>query len=321
MARQWRIEYSGALYHILSRGNGGRDIFLSDDDRYLFLSLLEALSERFDIEVFAYVLMSNHYHVLLKTVDANLSRAMQWLGTSYTRKFNIANHESGHLFQGRFKSILVENDAYLLRLSCYIHRNPFRACIVERLAEYKWSSYRYYAYKTRAPDWLKTKTILNQVSQPNFHKSYRIKVQQYSEEESSFLENLKHGFIYGGQEFINDIKAKFLKDHKDVELPHQNNLFKDYDIDSLLDASSKNIGLDIKSACMGKRIGAGDKDKRDLLIYMFWKTGRFSNREIGNLFGLTYSAVSQRAKVITSRLPVEKDLRDQYTMLKSQIKV
>ena len=142
MARQWRIEYPGALYHILSRGNGRRDIFLSDDDRVLFLELIQEFSERFGIEVYAYVLMGNHYHLLLKTPDTNLSKGMQWFGTAYTRKFNLQNNLSGHLFQGRFKSIIIENDAYLLRLSCYIHRNPVRAGIVDRLSDYKWSSYR-----------------------------------------------------------------------------------------------------------------------------------------------------------------------------------
>jgi REP element-mobilizing transposase RayT len=266
MARQWRIEYPGALYHVLSRGNGRQDIFLSKEDRNLFLSLLEELSERFDIEIFAYVLMGNHYHILLKTLGANLSKAMQWLGTSYTRTFNITNHQSGHLFQGRFKSILVENNAYLLRLSCYIHRNPLRAAIVERLSEYKWSSYRYYAYKTRAPGWLKTKLILSQVAPPDFHKSYRIKVQQYSGEEGSFWEDLKHGFIFGTQAFVDDIKAKFLKDERDAELPHRNSLIRDCDINVILDIGSKIVQMDTKSACTGKRIGADGKDKRDLLI-------------------------------------------------------
>ena len=135
MARQWRIEFPGALYHVLSRGNSGQDIFVSDDDRYLFLALLKELSERYNVEAYAYVLMSNHYHLLLKTMDANLSKAMQWFGTSFTRKFNLNNQHSGHLFQGRFKSIIVENDFYLLRLSCYIHRNPLRAGIVEQLAD------------------------------------------------------------------------------------------------------------------------------------------------------------------------------------------
>jgi REP element-mobilizing transposase RayT len=160
MARQWRIEYPGALYHVLSSGNGHQEIFLRDDDRHLFLNLLAEQSERFNIEIYAYVLMGDHYHLLLKTLDANLSKAMQWFGTTYTRKFNIENQTSGHLFQGRFKSIIVENDAYLFRLSCYIHRNPLRAGIVERLADYPWSGYLNYAYRKKPPEWLKTKTIL-----------------------------------------------------------------------------------------------------------------------------------------------------------------
>ncbi len=122
-----------------SRGNGRQDIFLSDDDRHLFLSLLEELSERFNIEIYAYVLMNNHYHLLIKTLDANLSKAMQWLGTTYTRHYNNKNSCRGHLFQGRYKSILVENDAYLSRLSCYIHRNP-----IKDWKDYKFSSFHYY---------------------------------------------------------------------------------------------------------------------------------------------------------------------------------
>ena len=126
MARQWRIEYSGALYHVLSRGNGRQDTFLTDDDRVQFLDLLKEFSDRFGIEVYAYVLMGNHYHLLLKTPDANLSKGMQWFGTTYTRMFNLLNKRSGHLFQGRFKSIIIENETYLLRLSCYIHNNPVK---------------------------------------------------------------------------------------------------------------------------------------------------------------------------------------------------
>ena len=315
MARQWRIEYPGALYHVLSRGNGRQDIFLSDSDRHLFLSLLDEMSQRFDIEIFAYVLMDNHYHILLKTLDANLSKAMQWLGTTYTRKFNIANNQSGHLFQGRFKSILVQNDAYLLRLSCYIHRNPLRAHIVERLADYKWSSYQYYGYKRKAPGWLKTKTILSQVTQPDFHKSYRIKVQQYSEEEGSVLEDLKHGFIYGTQDFIDDIKIRFLKTKKDDELPNKNSLLRDCDIEALLESGSRFLEFDLKSVRNGKRVGASDRDKRDLLLYMLWKTGRFSNKAIGRHFGLSYSAVSQRAKIMNLKITKEKELKDQYNTL------
>jgi putative transposase len=115
MARQWRIEYPGALSHVLSRGNGRQDIFLCDNDRQLFLDLLAELSQRFNLAIYAIVLMGNHYHLLLKSIDGNLSKAMHWFGTTFTRKFNMRNQTSGHLFQGRFKSIIVENDAYLLR--------------------------------------------------------------------------------------------------------------------------------------------------------------------------------------------------------------
>ena len=93
------------------------------------------MSDRFDVDIFAYVLMNNHYHILFRTNKPNLSKAMQWLGVTYTRRFNNRHARSGHLFQGRFKSLIVENDTYLVRLSCYIHRNPLRARIVKRLIE------------------------------------------------------------------------------------------------------------------------------------------------------------------------------------------
>ncbi len=112
MGRAWRIEYEGALYHILSRGNEQKDIFYDDPDRVVFLKTIGEMSERFEIDVFAYVLMGNHYHLLLKTNRSNLSKSMQWLGVTYTRRFNLGHLRSGHLFQGRFKSIIVQNDAF-----------------------------------------------------------------------------------------------------------------------------------------------------------------------------------------------------------------
>jgi putative transposase len=121
MARPWRMEYDGAYYHVLSRGNEGRDIFYDDKDRRYFLDALGEMSERFEVEIYAFVLMSSHYHLLLQTKGSNLSRAMQWFGVTYTRRFNNRHFRSGHLFQGRFKSRLVENDAYVVELSCYIH--------------------------------------------------------------------------------------------------------------------------------------------------------------------------------------------------------
>ncbi len=259
--------------------------------------------------------------MLLRTVEANLSRAMQWFGTTYTRKFNIANHLGGHLFQGRFKSILVQNDAYLMRLSCYIHRNALRAGIIKRLADYQWSSYGYYAYKKKAPAWLKTDSILDQLSGSDRHKAYRIKVQKYSDEKASILEDVKHGLIIGSQEFVADIKARFLGDSKDAELPQHNSLFREFDPELILAKASKVLDFELKAARNKPKISANEKDQRDLLIYLLWQAGRLSNREIGAYFGLTYSAVSRRVKIISERISSDRGLRSDYEILKSQIKV
>ena len=142
--------------------------------------------------------MSNHYHLLIRTRRANLRKAMHWFGTTYTQRFNWRHFRSGHLFQGRYKSIIVQNDAYLLQLSYYIHRNPLRAGVVKRLADFRWSSYKVYAYDRKSPEWLSTKLILSQFEgEQDRHRSYREKVQRYSREEKRLLEDSRHGFIVG----------------------------------------------------------------------------------------------------------------------------
>jgi uncharacterized membrane protein YjdF len=124
MSRPWRIEYEGALYHLLSRANEGKDIFDDDRDCRIFLKTVEEMSKRFAMSVYAYVLMGIHYHLIVKTERANLKQAMHWFGTTYTQRFNFRHSHKGHLFQGCYKSILVQNDAHLVRFSYYIHRNP-----------------------------------------------------------------------------------------------------------------------------------------------------------------------------------------------------
>jgi len=321
MARQWRIEYPGALYHVLSRGNGRQDIFLTDNDRRLFLGLISELNDRFNIEVYAYVLMGNHYHLLLKTPDANLSKAMQWFGTTYTRRFNLANDQSGHLFQGRFKSILIENAAYLLRLSCYIHRNPLRARIVERLAQFKWSSYHYYAYRKKGPSWLKTKLILNQLKGKDKNHAYRRKIQQYAEESGSIWEDVRHGLVYGSEGFLNKLKSQFLLKQIDVELPQHNKLFRDVDPERILQRASEALQIDLDRVCKSRRISPNERDQRDLLIYLLWESGRFVNQQIGSLLGISYSNVSRRISEMRRRIDKDSGLESKYLALKAQIKV
>lgn len=306
---------------MMSRGNARQDIFCSDDDRHLFLELLDELSERFNIEVHAYVLMGNHYHLLLKTQDANLSKSMQWFGTTYTRKFNLLNSRDGHLFRGRFKSIIVENDAYLLCLSCYIHCNPLRAGIVSRLADYKWSSYRHYAYGKKPPAWLNTKDILDELSGEDIHKAYRIKVQQYSDERNSVWEDVKYGLIYGSQYFVDSIKSSFLNDNKNNELPQHNQLFMGMDPMLLFKKAATVLDFDLESSRGRYIVNSKEKEKRDMLIYLLWKTGRMSNQNIGSLFGITYSAVSKIVSAFSAKIQKDKELKNQYNRMNSQFKV
>ena len=203
MSRPWRIEYEGSSYHLLSRGNELSDIFMSDKDRSSFLDAVGEMSERFAIDVLAYVLMDNHYHLLVRTRQANLKKAMQWFGTTYTQRFNRRHFRSGHLFQGRYKSIIIQNDAYLLQLSYYIHRNPLRAGIVKRLADYRWSSYNVYAYGRKIPKWLSTSLILSQFAgAQDCHRVYREKVQKYASEEKRLFEDLRNGLILGSKQFV-----------------------------------------------------------------------------------------------------------------------
>ncbi|MDA3902779.1 MAG: transposase, partial [Desulfuromusa sp.] len=144
MSRQLRIVYPGAYYHVTSRGNERKDVFKSQRDREKFLEYLTSATERYGAVVHAFCLMSNHYHLLLETPEGNLSQIMRHINGAYTTYFNMKRKRSGHLFQGRFKAILIEADEYLTELSRYIHLNPVRAGIVEKPEQYKWSSYMCY---------------------------------------------------------------------------------------------------------------------------------------------------------------------------------
>ncbi|OEU64207.1 MAG: hypothetical protein BBJ57_08800 [Desulfobacterales bacterium PC51MH44] len=310
MARPWRIEFEGALYHILSRGNQGQDIFLSDADRHLFLDTLGEMADRYGIDLYTYVLMGNHYHLLLKTHHANLSKAMQWFGTAYARRFNIGHNRSGHLFQGRFKSFIVQNDAYLTQLSCYIHRNPLRAGIVQRLADYPWSSYPVYAYRKKAPKWLKTSLILSRYSTKNPHQAYRRKVQNYAGEEQSLFEDLRYGLFLGTKSFADTLKKRFVKTSPQSELPQQVKLSKDVDAATTIKKLAQALNCRVDHFRDSLRISKTDKMNRDLMLYLLWHSGLYTNRQIGELFGLSYSSVSSRAAI------ARKSIREDVTLQK-----
>jgi REP element-mobilizing transposase RayT len=322
MGRAWRIEYEGALYHILSRGNEQKDIFYDDQDRLLFLKTIGEMYERFEIDVFAYMLMGNHYHLLLKTNRANLSKSMQWLGLTYTRRFNLRHFRSGHLFQGRFKSIIVQNDAYLMRLSCYIHRNPLRSGIVERLADYRWSSYKAYAYGDKSPEWLITEPIFSQFRGKDKHKAYREKVQSYAKEEKKLWEDLRHGMIIGSKKFVDKIRSAYLPEKLHKEIPQQRDLAKKgIDPAAKLKDAARMLDCDLDHFRRAPRITKADRDDRDLLVLSVWKTGVLTNDKIGRLFGMTYSSVSHIVRSIRLRMEQDHSLKKRFDHIYSLFKI
>lgn len=228
MARPLRVEYPGAFYHITSRGNEGRDVYESDRDREKFLFYLESAHERFKIIVHAYCLMTSHYHLILETPQANLSRCMQFLNSGYTSYFNIKRKRKGHLFQGRYKAFLVDKDSYMQRLSRYTHLNPVKAKIVDRPEEYKWSSYIHFVGKTRAPKYLDVGYTLGFFDGDRQRYKAFVEAGITGEVENVFKE-VNAGFILGERDFVEKIKEKYLGEIERTEdLPELRKLGKRY---------------------------------------------------------------------------------------------
>ena len=213
MARQLRIEYEGAIYHLLSRGDRREDIFWDERDRQLFLQLLEATCARTGWQVHAYCLMSNHFHLVVETPRANLVSAMKWLLGTYTMRFNRRRRLSGHLFAGRYKSLLIdESDPFYLRAVCdYVHLNPARARLIkeeESLQNYPWSSYPFYLKGRRdRPQWMRCDRLLGEHGLGKETRRTRMEFSRRTERlrgqaDGVSAEQVRRGWLYGAEDFI-----------------------------------------------------------------------------------------------------------------------
>jgi len=303
MARSIRLDYPDCYYHVLSRGNDQRAIYGARSDYEKFLQLLQKTVKRYQVEIHGYVLMGNHYHLLIKTREANLSRAIQWLGVSYAGWYNRTHNRSGHLFQGRFKSFLVEDDMYLTALCYYIHGNPLRAGVVKDLESYEWSSYHGYACRSKQAEWLQTEVVLG-VSGGSRRKFIQ-EQGAYLRDDPKILENLYHGLYLGSEEFADECVRR-LQDESGREKPQVRQLLRDRDLQGRAEEVVKLLG-DGDADSVLKTGRRKVRRVRDLVIYALNRMSIYTNKEIGEVFGVGYTAVTEAVKRAEGYL--EKDKR------------
>jgi len=212
MARPLRLEYPGAVYHLTARGNARQAIYRDDEDRRIFLELLGAAVERYQWRCHAYCLMPNQYHLLVETPQGHLSAGMRQLNGVYTQRFNRRHGRVGHVFQGRFKAIVVERDTYLLELCRYIMLNPVRAGLVKRPGNFVWSSYRATAGVIKAPAWLEREWLLSQFSRQRrrAEAAYRTFVQD-NLRGASPLKEVRGQVLLGSETFREKLAPLFTK--------------------------------------------------------------------------------------------------------------
>lgn len=299
MARPLRIEYPGAFYHVTSRGNEQRDVFKSRTDREKFLSYLESAVVRYGSVIHAWCQMNNHYHLLMETPAGNLSQIMRHINGAYTTYFNVKRKRAGHLFQGRYKAILVEADTYLLELSRYIHLNPVRVGIVQQPEQYQWSSYLSYIDPSKAPDWLKTDFILGYFGRkaPDARSKYQEFVENLlGKEYESPLNATVASTILGSPEFINEVSENKLVEQLDKRnVPAVNAL--------VLQPSMDDIVAKIRVELVE------DDLLRNISIYCCQKFSGAKLKEIGERFGISDAAVSQTSRRLMLRAENNKQLK------------
>jgi putative transposase len=275
MTRPLRLEYAGALYHVTARGNRREAIYLEDADRKYFLELLGEICQRYNWMVHAYCLMTNHYHVLVETPDANLSKGMRQLNGVYTQKFNRNHHCVGHVFQGRYKAILVQKNAHLLELSRYVVLNPVRAGMVKDAGSYRWSSYRETVGDKRVIPWLDADWLLTQFAVARGEAVLRYaEFVQDGVKGNSPWKQLQHQIFLGDEKFV----AAF---HDEQALEKLNELTK---------AQKRPLA----GPLVEFKEQYGDKEA----MVRAYLTGAYTMKEIGDYFGVHYMTVSRAVKAM-----------------------
>lgn len=318
MSRPLRIQFPGAFYHITARGNERAKIFLDDRDKKKFLKYLIRIHQRYGVRIHSYVLMSNHYHLILETPEVNLSRAMHNLNTAYTVYFNTRHKRVGHLFQGRFKSILVERGQYLSHLSRYIHLNPVRSGQVKSPEAYKWSSYRsYIGFEPRFP-WLEYEIVLSEIGSKgrgkSNYKKFMDRLIKKGIMENPF-ENLKAQCILGSETFFENVRQLAPTVHR--EIPGTKRIRTRVNFIFIIETVAAFLQVSVQDIIRKRK---KENLPRTLAIYLIRKHTSLNLQTIGKHFGnIGYTAVSQVISKLEKRLSSDDQLRGTLNRIENLI--
>jgi putative transposase len=277
MVRPLRIQYPGAVYHVTTRGNERKAIFQDEQDRETFLRTLHHVIDRYHWVCDAYCLMNNHYHLLVETPDGNLSKGMRQLNGVYTQLFNRRHRRIGHLFQGRYKAILIQKDSHLLEASRYVVLNPVRAGTVKRPDQWKWSSYLATAGKGKPHPCLTTEWIIQQFSSERAagERAYRQFVRE-GISAGTIWENVRVQSILGGEDFIEGLE-EYLRGNKNIpEIAKSQRYMNRPTLQKLFN---------------GEVIR--DKRKRDKKIVEAVEDFGYSQKEVADNLGMHFSSISR----------------------------
>lgn len=282
MARPLRIEYAGALYHVTSRGDRREDIYHDDEDRVIWLEIFASVCERFNWRCHAWCLMDNHYHVLVETAEGNLSKGMRQLNGVFTQRSNRRHGKVGHVFQGRYKAILVDADSYLLELSRYVVLNPVRARMVNDAQDWRWSSYLEMTGEAAAPEWLDTDGLL-----AHFGSNRAEAVRKFCDFVRAGVglepvwNEMTYANVLGNEAFVERVARLYIDD-----------------VEGDLNEVSR-----LQRRPLAKPLAwyAEQFAKRDDAISQAYLSGHYSMKQIGEYFGLHYSTVSKAIKRCEAR--------------------
>jgi REP element-mobilizing transposase RayT len=276
MARPLRIELAGGLYHVTSRGDRRENIYDDDKDREEWVTTLGRVCERFNWRCHAYCLMDNHYHFVVETAEGNLSKGMRQLNGVYTQYFNRQHNRVGHVFQGRFKSILVEKESYLMELSRYVVLNPVRAGMVNQVEDWAWSSYLAMQGKAEELLWLETDWVLGQFSSKRA-KAIELYINFVREGVGlpSVWRGLRKQIFMGSDQFIDSMLQVIANDKKIIE-----------EIPRL---QHRGLAKSLDEYCH-------QTGNRNEAIRAAFNSGGYTMKEVGEYFKLHYTSVSRIVK-------------------------